>query len=120
MKVSGAKETYSHPLFRRGQYAECQRIASSGVNIISYDKKSSPSSLLVAVVAGQPMMPLDIYNNPRSSSSNNRTTLGRSFAGSYFDTNAALMFPNSRLHGTASRTEEDSFGQFLRKHSVHN
>ena len=91
MKVPGEKETYSHPLFRRGQYVECQKITSSGVkgsDVNTYFEDSPPSSLLSAAVGGQPMKYID-----------------------------SLLFSNSRLHGSATRKEEDSFGQFLRKHS---
>jgi hypothetical protein len=91
VKVPGEKETYSHPLFRRGQYVECQKITSSGVkgsDVNTYFEDSPPSSLLSAAVGGQPMKYID-----------------------------SLLFSNSRLHGSATRKEEDSFGQFLRKHS---
>jgi len=121
VKVPGVKETYKHPLFRRGLFAECQRISCSGVrgnDVDAYDFEAiiSPSSLLVAAVAEQPMMPLvNINNDPTTTTSNrssffrtsNRTTLGHSVAGNYYDTKAAL------LHGSATTEEEDSFGTFL-------
>jgi len=114
VKVPGAKETYCHPHFRRGRYAECQRITCSGVrginDVDAYNfEASSSSSLRGAAVVGHPtnMMPLNIYNNPTTS-----TALGRSVAGNYYDTKAALLFPN-RLRGSAIRKEGDSFGTFL-------